>query len=164
MYTELDVGWTCRCANRWRVQGGRETKKSEAKNVSSRREGGLSRQVTSPLSHLLSPSSWSLLLLVYFPCLAPPSLSLCLPNRSIYLKSIHTAMSLPHNVHVSTHPCLQAKLSQLRSKSTSTRETRDLVHEIATILGVEAFAAGLRTTRRGTVQAPVVYPVPAPAC
>jgi uracil phosphoribosyltransferase len=51
---------------------------------------------------------------------------------------------LPSNIHVSSHPCLQAKLSQLRSHSTSSRETRSLVHEIATILGVEAFAAGLK--------------------
>ena len=65
-------------------------------------------------------------------------------------------MPLPPNVHVSSHPCLQAKLSQLRSKSTSTRETRDLINEIATILGVEAFAAGLQTTRRGTVPNPSV--------
>ncbi|EAW19187.1 uracil phosphoribosyltransferase [Aspergillus fischeri NRRL 181] len=53
-------------------------------------------------------------------------------------------MTLPSNVHVSSHPCLQAKLSQLRSHSTSPRETRSLVHDIATILGVEAFAAGLK--------------------
>ncbi|KAF4172676.1 hypothetical protein CNMCM8060_001101 [Aspergillus lentulus] len=53
-------------------------------------------------------------------------------------------MTLPSNIHVSSHPCLQAKLSQLRSHSTSPRETRSLVHDIATILGVEAFAAGLK--------------------
>lgn len=70
-------------------------------------------------------------------------------------------MPLPASVHVSSHPCLQAKLSQLRSKSASTRETRDLVHEIATILGVEAFAAGLKTASRGTVEMPSSYPGPA---
>ncbi|KAE8144463.1 uracil phosphoribosyltransferase-domain-containing protein [Aspergillus avenaceus] len=64
-------------------------------------------------------------------------------------------MSLPSNVHISTHPCLQAKLSQLRSKSTSTRETRGLVHEIATILGVEALATVLKTTKQGTDQTPL---------
>ncbi|RHZ43177.1 uracil phosphoribosyltransferase [Aspergillus thermomutatus] len=57
----------------------------------------------------------------------------------------------PSNIHVSSHPCLQAKLSQLRSHSTSTRETRSLVHEIATILGVEAFAAGLKIASGGKV-------------
>jgi uracil phosphoribosyltransferase len=60
-------------------------------------------------------------------------------------------MTLPSNVHVSSHPCLQAKLSQLRSHSTSPRETRSLVHDIATILGVEAFAAGLKAASGGKV-------------
>jgi uracil phosphoribosyltransferase len=60
-------------------------------------------------------------------------------------------MSLPSNIHISTHPCLQAKLSQLRSQSTTPRETRALVEEIASILGVEAFAQGLTLTKTGTV-------------
>ncbi|PWY88980.1 uracil phosphoribosyltransferase furA [Aspergillus heteromorphus CBS 117.55] len=64
-------------------------------------------------------------------------------------------MSLPSNVHVSSHPLLHAKLSQLRSASTSTRETRDLVHEIATILGVEAFAAGWKVKTSGTDHTPL---------
>ncbi|KAJ5710121.1 hypothetical protein N7493_009713 [Penicillium malachiteum] len=58
--------------------------------------------------------------------------------------------SLPANIHISTHPCLQAKLSQLRSASTSPRETRALVHEIASIIGVEAFATGLKVSTTGT--------------
>ncbi|KAL3467832.1 uracil phosphoribosyltransferase-domain-containing protein [Aspergillus heterothallicus] len=57
-------------------------------------------------------------------------------------------MTIPLNVHISSHPLLQAKLSQLRSSSTTTRETRSLVHEIATILGVEAFA-GWKTASTG---------------
>lgn len=60
-------------------------------------------------------------------------------------------MSLPPNIHISSHPCLQAKLSQLRSHSTNPRETRDLVHEIASILAVEAFADGLSLTTTGKV-------------
>lgn len=64
-------------------------------------------------------------------------------------------MALPSNVHVSSHPLLQAKLSQLRSASTSTRETRSLVHEIATILGVEAFAAGWKVKKAGMVSLPL---------
>lgn len=60
-------------------------------------------------------------------------------------------MSLPSNVHISTHPCLQAKISQLRSQSTTPRETRALVEEISSILGVEAFAQGLALTKTGTV-------------
>ena len=59
--------------------------------------------------------------------------------------------SLPTNVHISSHPCLKAKLSQLRSQSTSTRETRNLVNEIATIIGVEAFAVCLNSKKSGTV-------------
>ncbi|PWY72252.1 uracil phosphoribosyltransferase furA [Aspergillus sclerotioniger CBS 115572] len=68
-------------------------------------------------------------------------------------------MALPSNVHVSSHPLLQAKLSQLRSASTSTRETRTLVHEIATILGVEAFAAGWKTKTSGTNGQTGYYPL-----
>ncbi|PYH91691.1 uracil phosphoribosyltransferase furA [Aspergillus ellipticus CBS 707.79] len=64
-------------------------------------------------------------------------------------------MALPPNVHVSSHPLLHAKLSQLRSASTSTRETRDLVHEIATILGVEAFANGWKVKTSGTDTTPL---------
>ncbi|GKZ76561.1 hypothetical protein AnigIFM56816_006828 [Aspergillus niger] len=64
-------------------------------------------------------------------------------------------MALPSNVHVSSHPLLQAKLSQLRSASTSTRETRSLVHEIATILGVEAFAAGWKVKKAGMDATPL---------
>ncbi|KAJ5611758.1 hypothetical protein N7528_008863 [Penicillium herquei] len=63
--------------------------------------------------------------------------------------------SLPANIHISTHPCLQAKLSQLRSASTSPRETRALVHEIASIIGVEAFATGLKVSTTGTDRTPL---------
>lgn len=58
---------------------------------------------------------------------------------------------LPSNVHISSHPCLKAKLSQLRSQSTSTRQTKELVNDISAILGVEAFSACLKTTKSGTV-------------
>ncbi|KAL4787923.1 uracil phosphoribosyltransferase-domain-containing protein [Aspergillus varians] len=58
-------------------------------------------------------------------------------------------MTLPSNVHISSHPLLQAKISQIRSSSSTTRETRNLVHEIATILGVEAFASGWKATGTG---------------
>ena len=50
------------------------------------------------------------------------------------------------SVHISSHPCLLAKLSQIRSHATTTRETRSLVTEISTILGVEALA-GLSVAR-----------------
>ncbi|KAL0262852.1 hypothetical protein SLS55_001826 [Diplodia seriata] len=68
--------------------------------------------------------------------------------------------SLPSNVHVSTHPCVQAKLSQLRSASASTREVKSLIHEISTIVGVEALAKGLTTTSAGTDQNPLGYSFP----
>lgn len=51
--------------------------------------------------------------------------------------------SLPPNVTVSTHPCLIAKLSQLRSAATTHKETRALVHEISLLLGAEALAQAL---------------------
>lgn len=59
--------------------------------------------------------------------------------------------SFPSNVHVSKHPCLQAKLSQFRSKSTNARETKALVHEIALIVSCEALAKGLKAVSSGTV-------------
>lgn len=59
--------------------------------------------------------------------------------------------SLPANAHVSTHPCVQAKLSQLRSKSTQAREVKSLINEIATIVGVDALGACLKTVESGTV-------------
>lgn len=52
---------------------------------------------------------------------------------------------LPQTVHVSSHPCLKAKLSQLRSSSTQARGTKALVHDISVILGCEALASGLTT-------------------
>ena len=62
-----------------------------------------------------------------------------------------SSSSLPANVHVSTHPCLRAKLSQLRSKDANARETKSLIHEIALIVGCEALANSLQTTLTGTV-------------
>ncbi|KAF6231859.1 hypothetical protein HO173_009942 [Letharia columbiana] len=65
--------------------------------------------------------------------------------------------SLPVNVHISTHPCLRAKLSQLRSKDANARETKALVHEIALIVGCEALAESLQTTSSGTAETPLGY-------
>ncbi|KAJ6782134.1 hypothetical protein PWT90_11278 [Aphanocladium album] len=53
------------------------------------------------------------------------------------------AANLPSNVHISQHPSLQAKISQLRSKSTKSRETKALVHEIALIIACEALSKSL---------------------
>lgn len=53
--------------------------------------------------------------------------------------------TLPANVHISPHPCLQVKLSQLREATANSRETKALVHEISLIVACEAFAKGLST-------------------
>lgn len=66
--------------------------------------------------------------------------------------------SLPSNVHVSSHPCLQAKLSQLRSQATNARETKSLIHEIATILSCEALAVALQPQQAGKVSADPLLP------
>ncbi|KAM0722554.1 hypothetical protein Q7P37_001995 [Cladosporium fusiforme] len=65
--------------------------------------------------------------------------------------------SVPSNVHVSTHPCLRAKLSILRSQSTKARETKQLVHEISTIVGCEALAHALTVAETGTDTSPLGY-------
>jgi uracil phosphoribosyltransferase len=54
--------------------------------------------------------------------------------------------SLPSNVHVSAHPCLRAKISQLRSKSTKSKEAKTLIHEITLMLATEALANATSTT------------------
>ncbi|KAK2605427.1 hypothetical protein N8I77_008264 [Diaporthe amygdali] len=53
--------------------------------------------------------------------------------------------ALPNNVHVSNHPCLRAKLSQLRSKSTPSKDVKSLVHDISLIIGCEALATAITT-------------------
>ncbi|KIY01340.1 uncharacterized protein Z520_02892 [Fonsecaea multimorphosa CBS 102226] len=67
--------------------------------------------------------------------------------------------SLPPNVHLSKHPCLRAKLSQLRSKDTNARETKTLIHEIALLLGAEALAQ-LEIESFGTDETPIGYKYP----
>ncbi|KAF2138728.1 uncharacterized protein K452DRAFT_320855 [Aplosporella prunicola CBS 121167] len=67
---------------------------------------------------------------------------------------------LPSNAHVSTHPCLRMKLSQLRSHSTNPRDTKALIHEISTIVGVEALARALKSTTAGTDKSPLGYEFP----
>ncbi|OIW33473.1 PRTase-like protein [Coniochaeta ligniaria NRRL 30616] len=65
--------------------------------------------------------------------------------------------SLPSNVHVSNHPCLVAKLSQLRSKNTTAKEVKALVHEISLILGMEALAAKITTVSGPEDETPLGY-------
>lgn len=82
-------------------------------------------------------------------CFTVPISSFSVLLRITLFGPASLTMTAPANVHVSSHPLLQAKLSQIRSASTTTRETRNLVHEIATILGVEAFASGWKATGTG---------------
>src|SRR5947209_1779449 len=55
------------------------------------------------------------------------------------------------NIHVSTHPCVKAKLSKLRSSSTTSRETRLLVNEIASLIAAEALGDTLTVEAVGEV-------------
>jgi uracil phosphoribosyltransferase len=63
--------------------------------------------------------------------------------------------SLPSNVHISQHPCLKAKISQLRSQSTGARDAKRLIHDISTMLGYEALGSALSTTQQGSVRVPI---------
>lgn len=65
------------------------------------------------------------------------------------------ASALPTNVTVSTHPCLRAKLSQLRAKTATPKEVRALVKEISTILAVEALGKMLTVEKTGTNTTPL---------
>ncbi|KKZ64627.1 uracil phosphoribosyltransferase [[Emmonsia] crescens] len=67
------------------------------------------------------------------------------------------ASSLPSNIHVSQHPCLRAKLSQLRSNTTGSKDTSRLVNDIAMILGCEALGASLQVTSSGMGMTPLGY-------
>ncbi|KAI1755311.1 uracil phosphoribosyltransferase-domain-containing protein [Xylaria castorea] len=66
-------------------------------------------------------------------------------------------MSLPPNVHLSRHPCLLSKLSRLRSKDTEAREVKSLVHDIALIIGCEAFASALTVVDGPKGETPIGY-------
>ncbi|KAJ4854172.1 uracil phosphoribosyltransferase domain-containing protein [Trichoderma breve] len=52
--------------------------------------------------------------------------------------------NLPSNVHVSQHPSLLAKLSQLRSQSASPRDVKSLIHEISLIIACEAISSAIK--------------------
>ena len=67
---------------------------------------------------------------------------------------------LPSNVHISQHPCLLAKLSQLRSKNTSARDVERLVHEITLIVATEAFATSLSAVSGPEDETPLGFSYP----
>lgn len=99
------------------------------------------------------PSSSSpaiLLTLVFTTSVFTQPRSSCTRIFNISVVANMSTTSLPANVHISQHPCAQAKLSQLRSTKAGARETRALLHEISTIIAVEATAAGL-TVKNGPI-------------
>ncbi|KAK1828476.1 PRTase-like protein [Podospora conica] len=67
------------------------------------------------------------------------------------------AVDLPPNVHVSKHPCLLAKLSQLRSGSTSAKEVKGLIHDISLIVGCEALANAIVAVPGPTDKTPLGF-------
>ncbi|KAK0711401.1 uracil phosphoribosyltransferase-domain-containing protein [Lasiosphaeris hirsuta] len=66
-------------------------------------------------------------------------------------------IQLPPNVHVSKHPCLIAKLSQLRSKNSSAKDVKALIHEISLIVGCEAFAQAITAVPGPTGETPLGF-------
>ncbi|KAK0623599.1 uracil phosphoribosyltransferase-domain-containing protein [Immersiella caudata] len=66
-------------------------------------------------------------------------------------------LQLPANVHVSKHPCLQSKLSQLRSASTASKDVKRLIHEISLIIGCEALAQAVVATPGPTDLTPLNF-------
>lgn len=74
------------------------------------------------------------------------------------LTSTHSFLqhrNMAANIHVSSHPCVRAKLSILRSASTNAKETKALIHEIATIVGCQALA-DLSVEQSGTVSSSIL--------
>ncbi|KAK4186838.1 uracil phosphoribosyltransferase [Podospora australis] len=65
--------------------------------------------------------------------------------------------NLPPNVHVSSHPCLVGKLSQLRSSSTPARDVKALINDITLILGTEALATAVSVVPGPTDQTPLGF-------
>lgn len=79
------------------------------------------------------------------------------------MSSTSTTADLPSNIHISTHPCVRAKLSLLRSASTNARDTAALIHDIALLVGTEALGHELSTARAGTDTSPLGYAYPVDA-
>lgn len=61
------------------------------------------------------------------------------------------SQSLRPNIHVCQHPCVRAKLSQLRSQSTRPQDAQRLVNDIALFVGAEALAVALKNVDDGPV-------------
>ncbi|UNI16472.1 Uracil phosphoribosyltransferase [Purpureocillium takamizusanense] len=65
--------------------------------------------------------------------------------------------NLPTNVHVSSHPCLQAKLSQLRSRSADSCAVKALVHDISLLVACEALARNLTAATGPSDETPLGF-------
>ncbi|KOS20957.1 putative uracil phosphoribosyltransferase urg2 [Escovopsis weberi] len=65
--------------------------------------------------------------------------------------------NLPENVHVSQHPSLRAKLSQLRSKSTSEKDVKSLIHDVSLIIACEALSESIKAVDGPKDQTPLGY-------
>lgn len=113
--------------------------------------------VTRPVHMQAQAATASVFNITFIFCAVPPQLLLpdpaLLPSpNSIKFQTIMaTESGLPQNVHISKHPCLTAKLSQLRSRTSSARDTKTLVHEIALIVGCEALATATQSIISDTV-------------
>ncbi|KAK4898520.1 hypothetical protein LTR27_004117 [Elasticomyces elasticus] len=80
------------------------------------------------------------------------------PTYEAFLSYTDTMASQDtNNIHISAHPCLRAKLSQLRSASTNAPDTKRLVHDISTIIACEALGDTLSTLKTGTDESPLGY-------
>lgn len=67
---------------------------------------------------------------------------------------------LPANTFVSRHPCVRAKMSQLRSQQSSAREVKTLIHDISLIVGAQALMRALEVIQNGTDTSPLGYEYP----
>jgi len=93
-------------------------------------------------------------------CNSIPILDLHITLPSCFLPLSLMSYPVPANVHVSSHPCLRAKLSQLRASTTTSRETKQLVHDITLLVGSEALAHSLTVQQTGTVRLRYQSPEP----
>lgn len=48
--------------------------------------------------------------------------------------------AISDNIHVSSHPIVAAKISQLRDRATTPKQVRELIHDLGQLIGYEATA------------------------
>ena len=59
-------------------------------------------------------------------------------DGTVFLNLGEKKMSLPHSIHVVSHPLVQHKLTKMRDKETSSTNFRRLLREIGLLLGYDA--------------------------